>query len=246
MAALVFSGCATTELQTQAKMSQSIFLNPVKKSQRIVYIDIKNTSGHELDNLIPMVEKKLLARGYKLTDDPDTARYFLLANVLFANNKKENNTAGGAVAGGAVGAGVGGYNSNSTGTTVAAGAAGALIGGLLAKLTEDTIFQMVVDINIREKTDKEVYTSKSSASGQASIEDNKRAGFMNYFGGKVRSKNGGTLNNNAVNSTEQSYQTNYIENKTTIFVEATQKDLNLEQALPILEKKIAIQIAGIF
>ena len=243
----VFSGCATTELQTQSKMSQSIFLNPVKKSQRIVYVDIKNTSGQDIDMLLPLVEQKLKARGYKLTDDPDVAKYLLLANVLFANDKKENNAVGGAVAGGVAAGGVSGYNNGGAGSTLAAGAAGALIGGLLAKMTEDTIFQMVVDINVREKTNKDVYTTKSNVSGQANVQDNKRAGFMNSFGGKVRSnEGGGKLNDNNLNASEQSYSVNYIENKTTIFAEATQMDLKLEQALPILEKKIASQIAGIF
>ncbi len=244
---LFFTGCATTELQTQAKMTQSIFLNPVKKSQRIIYVDIKNTSGEEIDVLMPLVEKKLQAKGYKLTDNPELAQYILQANVLFANDKKENNAAGGAVAGGAVGVGVGGHNSDSTGTTVAAGAAGAVIGGLLAKWTEDTVFQMVVDVNIREKTNKEVYITKGNVSGTASIEDKKRAGFMNTFGGKVRStKGGGELKDNSKNATEQYYSTNYIESKTRVFAEATQKDLKKEQAIPILEKKIASQIAGIF
>ena len=243
----VFTGCATTELQTQSKMSRSIFLNPVKKSLRVVYVDVKNTSGQELDNLLPLIEQKLQSRGYKLTDDPEQARYVLMANVLFANDKKENNAMNGAVAAGATGAAVGGYNSGGAGNTVAAGLAGALIGGLIGKLTEDTIFQMVVDINVREITDKEVYTSKTIAAGQASIQDKKRAGFMNSFGGKVRSKNGGAeLKDNMVKGTEQSYQTNYIENKTTILAEATQMDLKLAEAIPILEEKIATQIAGIF
>lgn len=245
VALLFFTGCATTELQTQAKMTQSVFLNPVKKSQRIIYVDIKNTSGEEIDVLMPLVEKKLQAKGYKLTDDPELAQYILQANVLFANDKKENNAAGGAVVGGAVG--VGGHNSDSTGTTVAAGAAGAVIGGLLAKWTEDTVFQMVVDVNIREKTNKEVYTTKGNVSATATIEDKKRAGFMNTFGGKVRStKGGGELNDNSKSATEQYYSTNYIESKTRVFAEATQKDLKKEHAIPILEKKIASQIAGIF
>lgn len=31
-ATLLLTGCATTELQTNAKMTQSVFINPVKKS----------------------------------------------------------------------------------------------------------------------------------------------------------------------------------------------------------------------
>lgn len=247
MVATLFTGCMTTQLQTQVKTSKSIFLNPVKKSERIVYVDIKNTSGQDLDNLMPIVEKKLQSRGYKLTEDPANAKYILLANVLFANDKKENNAAGGAVAGAALGGGVAGYNNNGAGGTILAGAAGAVVGGLLAKLTEDTIYQMVVDVSIREKTDQKVYNSKNTSTGEAKITDGKAAGFMNSFGGKIRNKNGGgKMDGNMQESNNQHFETNYIDNRTRIFAEATKKDLQLEEALPILEKKIASQIAGIF
>ncbi len=243
----VFSGCATNELQTQSNMSRSIFLNPVKKSLRIVYVDVKNTSGQEMYTLLPLLEKNLKARGYKLTDDPEMAQYVLMANVLFANDKKENNTAGGAVAGAAAGAGVASYNNNGAGGTILAGAAAGLIGGLIAKSFEDTIFQMVVDVNVREKSNQKVLTSTGGEVGQVEIKDGKRAGFMNSFAGKARNKNGGgTMDDQMTETSTQQYETNYIERRTKIFAEATKVDLKLEEALPILERKIASQIAGIF
>lgn len=246
-AALMFSGCATTELQTQSKMTRSVFLTPVKKSERIIYVDVRNTSGQELNNFLPLIEQNLQSRGYKLTDDPDVAKYILVANVLFANNKKENNAAGGAVAGAAVGGSVAAYNSRSAGGAVAGGLAGALVGGLIAKATEDTIYQMVVDINIKERTNQKVLTSTGANMGQAKVEDGRRAGFMNSFGGAVRStEGGGSLNDNIVESSNQQYETNFIEKTTRVFAEATKMDLKLDEALPILERKMATQIAGIF
>lgn len=243
----LLTGCMTTQLQTQVKTTKTIFLNPVKKSQRIVYVDIKNTSGADIDVLMPLIERKLQARGYKLTDDPDNAKYVLLANVLFANDKKENNAAGGAVAGAAIGGSVAGYNNNGAGGMVLAGVAGAAIGGLLSSMTEDTIYQMVVDVSIREKTDFKVYSSKNTSVGDANIRDGKAAGFMNSFSGDVRNKNGGgKMDSNISETSNQHYETNYIDNRTRIFAEATRKDLQLDEALPILEKKIASQIAGIF
>ncbi len=35
---ILFSGCATTELQTSSKMTQSVFINPVKKELRTVFL----------------------------------------------------------------------------------------------------------------------------------------------------------------------------------------------------------------
>ena len=244
---LLFTGCATTELQTQSKMTRSVFITPVKKSERIIYVDVKNTSGQDLNNLLSLTEQKLTNRGYKLTDDPEIAKYILVANVLFANNKKENNATGGALALGAAGAGVGAYNSNSAGGVVAGGLIGAGIGALVGKLTEDTIYQMVVDINVKERTDQKVFTSTGANTGQAKVQDSRRAGFMNSFGGTVRSnEGGGSLNDNIMESSNQHYETNFIEKNTRIFAEATKMNLELAEALPILENKMSSQIAGIF
>jgi len=243
----VFSGCATNELQTQSKMSRSVFLNPVKKSLRIVYVDVKNTSGQEMNSLLPLLEQKIQSKGYKLTDDPEMAQYVLMANILFANDKKENNAAGGAVAGAATGAGIASYNNNGAGGTILAGAAAGLIGGLIAKSFEDTIYQMVVDVNVREKTKQKVLTSSGGEVGQVEIKDGKKAGFMNSFAGKARSnEGGGSMDDKMTETSTQQYETNYIERRTKIFAEATKVDLQLTEALPILEQKIASQIAGIF
>ncbi len=83
--------------------------------------------------------------------NPEKATYILMVNVLYCDKKQENNAAGGAVAAGAVGAGVAGYNNGGAGGMAAAGLGAALIGGLIAKATEDTIYQMQVDIVIERK-----------------------------------------------------------------------------------------------
>jgi len=245
-ATLLFSGCATTELQTSAKMTQSVFINPVKKELRTVFLSTRNTSGQRI-NLESTIIAELMAKGYKLVDDPDAATYVLMTNVLYCDKKKENNAADGAVAGGAIGAGISNYNNPGAGNTIAAGAAGAIIGGLIAKATEDTIFQMQVDIVIREKAKGPVYSSKGNISGQSSVKDSKKAGFMNSFGGNLRDANAsGKLNSNTVNAQAQSFETDYIEHKTMMFAEATKKDLSLDEATPILERQIANQISGLF
>ncbi len=247
VATALFTGCATTELQTQAKMSRSIFLNPVKKSLRVIYIDVKNTSGQDLSQLLPLLEQKIQAKGYKLTDDPDKARYVLMVNALFANDKKETNSTQAAGLGGSIGTMAGAYNGKGMGGSLLIGAAAGLVTGLIGKATEDTIYQMVVDINIREKTNQKVYTTNGGSVGQVGIQDKRRAGFMNSFGGKVRSNNGGGEMNDAITeNSSQQYSTDYIEKRSRIFAEATKMGLKLEEALPILEEKMATQISGIF
>jgi hypothetical protein len=240
----LFTGCATTQLQTQAKMTRSIFLEPVKKSQKIVYVTVKNTSGHEI-NLEPKLVSLIRQKGYKITDDPDTAKYILIVNVLFADNLREANAANAASTAGTIGAIAGSFNGGRD--SLITGLAAAAVGGVLGKITEDNIFRMVVDVSVREKINQKVITSENSSIGQAVITNQRRAGFMNTFAGPIRSKDGaGKLNDNIQEQKQQQYATDYIEKKTRVFAEAIKMNLTLAEAMPILEEKIAKQIAGIF
>ena len=246
LASVLFSGCATTELQTNAKMTQSVFINPVAKDKRLIFVSSKNTSGQQI-NLEKTILNELEAKGYTVVDDPEMATYVLMMNILYCDKKQENNAAAGAVGAGALGAGIGAYNNNGFGASAGIGLGAALVGGLIAKATEDTIFQMQVDIVIREKAKGKVYASNTTAAGQASVNDSRKAGFMNGFGGQIKNANAsGQLNSNIANANSQQYETDYIEHKTMLFAEATKMNLTLPEATPILEKQISSQIAGLF
>lgn len=245
-ATMLFTGCATSELQTNAKMTQSIFINPVKKELRTVFVSSKNTSGQKI-NLENSIIAELQAKGYTVVDDPEIATYVLMMNILYCDKKQENNAAGGALGAGAIGAGVAGYNGGGAGGSIAAGLGGALLGGLIAKATEDTIYQMQVDIVIREKAKGPVYSSNSTVAGQASVSDGKKAGFINSFGGSAKDVNAtGHLNSNMASANTQNYESDFIEHKTMMLAEATKMKLTLQEATPILEKQISNQIAGLF
>ena len=245
-ATILFSGCATTELQTSSKMTQSVFINPVKKELRTVFLSSKNTSGQKI-NLENTIISELQSKGYTVIDDPEKATYILMVNVLYCDKKQENNAAGGAVAAGAVGAGVAGYNNGGAGGMAAAGLGAALIGGLIAKATEDTIYQMQVDILIKERTKGSVLTQNSTVAGQASVRDGKKSGFVNSFGGDVRNTNAtGQINSNIANDKTQYYEEERKEYKTVMLAEATKMNLTLQEATPILEKQISNQISGLF
>lgn len=41
----LLTGCVTTQLQTSATMTQSIFLDPVAKDKKIIFLNVRNTSG---------------------------------------------------------------------------------------------------------------------------------------------------------------------------------------------------------
>lgn len=243
--AILFSGCATTELQTNAKMTQSVFINPVAKDKRTIFVSMKNTSGTNI-NLEQTITSALMAKGYMLVDDPDVATYVLMTNVLYCNKKSENNVANGVAMGGMTGA-IANSGSGNFRSIGAAGLAGALVGGAIGKATEDTIFQMQVDIMIREKAKGKVTATKGNMAGQASIQDSQRAGFINALAGNIANTDAsGQMNSNMVNSGSQTFESDYIEHKTMMFAEATKMGLALEEATPILEQKIAQQVAGLF
>ncbi|MEB2814248.1 complement resistance protein TraT [Campylobacter upsaliensis] len=241
----LLSGCLTTSLQTNSTMSQSIFLDPVAKEKRVVFLNIKNTSSCQI-HLEHKLKSSLEAKGYQISDDLENSTYILSTNVLYCDKKQENNTAGGALAGGAVGAGISAYNSSSAGGAIAAGAAGALLGGLLAKMSEDTIYQMQVDVNIKQKIQNKVLNQNTNINSQASVRDKKASGFLNSFGGNVRNEKVGQLNANLASSTQQSYESDYVERSIIVLAEAVKTGLKLEEASEILEDKIAAQIAGLF
>ncbi len=243
-ALLLMSGCATSELQTSARMTQSVFVSPASKEKRTIFVSMRNTSGTDIA-LQPKVTQALINKGYTIVDDPDKATYILMANVLYCDKKSENNVAGGSAMGGA--AGVVANSGSNLHSALIAGVAGAVVGGVIGKATEDSIFQMQVDIAIREKVKGKVSATTSNVGGQATVRDGKKSGFMNSFGGPVRdSEATGKLSSNSYSGSSQAYESDYIEHKTMMFAEATKMDLTLQEAIPVLEQKIATQVAGIF
>lgn len=243
---MLFSSCATTELQTASKMTQTLFISPVKQELKTIFISSKNTSGQNI-NLEASLKNELITKGYKVVDDPEIATYILMTNVLFVDKKQENNASGAALGAGVIGAGVGGYNSSHAGTMVAAGVGAAILGGLLGKATEDTIYQMQVDVLVKERNKSSIYTTSSNLAGQAVVRDGQKAGFMNTHSGTIKDVNAsGKLASNMSNEKIQSYEDEYKEQKTIVYAEATKMDLSLEEATPILEKQIANQISGLF
>ena len=89
MFSLILSGCAAVhtsiakkDLDVQTKMSDSIFLDPIEPSQRVIYLNIRNTSDKTNFDITPTVARALEGRGYRITTNPKEAHYWLQANIL--------------------------------------------------------------------------------------------------------------------------------------------------------------------
>ena len=244
---LIFIGCGTAKLQTQTKMTKTVFLNPINPSLKSIYIELKNSSSEELNTLKNQIIDKLELKNYKITSNVQKAQYILRINILSISKKRENNSKNGAKDGLIIGSTVNMYNNNGATQTLLGGLSGALIGGLIARSNEDSILQIIVDVNIQEKTNYKITTSINNSYDQASINDKKRSGFINSFSGPIRNNDGiGEIKDNSVKNSSQTYNTNYIEKRTRIFAEAIKKDLIVNDAILVLEKQIAKKISSIF
>lgn len=259
----VMSGIENAKLQTQAKMSNTIFLNPVSPSQKTVYVQIRNTSQVPMPDLKAMITQKLQANGYKVIDDPQQAHYWLQANVLYMGKETQFATFDGALAGGFGGALAGASIGQGYGQGAAAlgGAAlGSLLGAAVGSAIHVDTYLGVVDIQVAEKIKGKITKTVTSNYSQGETGP--------VVGATITTKSSGSYKNNA-NYTQGSYSNNSMtqirENRegtqvssqyetqsdrqdyrTRIVVEAKQTNMDLQKVTPDIENLISNEIAGIF
>ncbi|MFH1060672.1 MAG: complement resistance protein TraT, partial [Pseudomonadota bacterium] len=113
----LMAGCAATttairykDLDVQTKMSNTIFLDPVAADKRTIFVQMRNTSDKPFD-IQGEIMSALMAKGYRLVNDPAQAHFILQGNVLAVGRTDqsalENTTGlgfGGVAAGAAAGA----------------------------------------------------------------------------------------------------------------------------------------------
>lgn len=130
---LALSGCGAMStavkkrnLDVKTQMSETIWLEP--SSEKTVYLQIRNTSDKDMSGLQAQITNELAAKGYRVSSSPDTAYYWIQANVLKAEKMDLRDAQGflktgyeGAAMGAALGAGITAYNSSSAGATLGVG-----------------------------------------------------------------------------------------------------------------------------
>ena len=160
-------------LETQTKMSDTIFLDPVPDAQKTVYVAVKNTSDQEV-NVQEALKTSLTANGYKVVNSLDSAHYILQANILSVSKMKPEEVSHalsggygsvltGAVAGGAVGA----LSGNST-AALAGGVIGGITGMVADSLVKDVNYAMITDVQVSERTNVKITQSNKSNLKQGS------------------------------------------------------------------------------
>lgn len=233
----LLGGCAATQvavgkkdLLVNTKTSTSIFVEPVPKDQRTIYLEVKSGVMEFDRNAFKTFVTQSFGNsdsGYVVVDDPTKAQFQMLAYVL--NLEEASPTAAeaalnqGYVGSIAAGAAAGALINNNNPYTGAG--YGGLVGGIAdsvsGALVHDVTFMLVVDVKITEKAGKGVYVRKDTQIG-SKVSD---SGTSNQSVSEVRDR--------------KEYQTRIV---TT----ANQANLKLPEAQDLMFKKTAYAMAGFF
>lgn len=227
---LVLSGCGAMgtaikkrNLDVKTQMSETIWLEP--SNNRTVYLQIKNTSDKDMSGLQAKISSAVTAKGYQVVTNPDTAGYWIQANVLKADKMDLRESQGwlsqgyeGAATAAALGAGITAYNSNSAGVTLGVGLAAGLVGMAADAMVEDINYTMITDVQISERTTAKVQTDNVAVLRQGTS------------GAKVQTS--------SETGNQHKYQTRVVSN-------ANKVNLKFPEAQPVLEDQLAKSISNI-
>jgi Enterobacterial TraT complement resistance protein len=239
---VALAGCAATsvalskkDLDVQTKTSTAIFVDPVPPAERTVYVEVRSGVAEFDRRAFSTFVKGQFAsndNGYKVVDDPEKARYLMLAYVL--NLEAASPTAaqaalaqgyrGDAAAGATIGALVGANSNNRLGAW-----GGAAVGGLLASagslvadnLVKDVTYVLVCDVSVRERVASGVLVRKDT-SIDTKVSD---AGTSQQRLSEVSDRK---------------------EYRTRIVTTANKANLKLEEASASMFKKTAYAMSGFF
>jgi len=231
----LLGGCAATQtmiskrnLDVQTKMSNTVFLNPVKDSQKTIYVQIKNTSDKPNFNVDRKIKGILAGKGYTVVSSLNNAHYLLQANILQVG-KIDPSAADRMFLGGygssiqSIGAGVavGALAGGNTGSILAGGLIGGLVDTVANAAVKDVTYTVITDLQISERAAK---------------------------GTKIKQTDEAELKQGSSSVSKQSstFQAGWMKTQTRVMSTANKVNLDFKDALPLLEEGLANSIAGIF
>ena len=158
---LVLIGCATTTLQTQAKMTRAISLSPDQLKEKSVYLRVTGTQASKIELEAPL-KKALQERGVSVVDNADDAKFYLHVNTLFADNLKEAARLDVALFGGVAAGAISTVN-HSGGDSLLIGVGVALAMGVADRALADETYRAVISVNLKERSIQNTSSSWSNA-----------------------------------------------------------------------------------
>src|SRR3954463_12517599 len=249
----LLTGCAASQtmlakkdLIVQAKTSTAVFVEPVAKAKRSIYLEVKSgVEAFDRRAFKEFVAEQFAAsdNGYRVVDDPDAAQFLMVAYVLdleetnptAAEKALEQGYKGQAVLAGArTGAGAGrapptaaprGPPGGGAGQSLTSTALGGLAGGVTEHVTsylvKDVTYMLVCDVQIRERAADGVAVRRDTDI-TAHVSDN----------GTTRQTASETLR--------------HKEYRTRIVTTANKANLHLADAQPEMFRKTAFAMSGLF
>ncbi len=157
VASALLSGCGTLALQTNVKMTRTVWLKPNPIAKATVFISLKNISGEKL-HILSQLKDKLRQKNYIIVDSSSNADYVVMINVLFANNLKEATNISAAGSAGVASGVIAAAGGSDGGDSLLVGASVALASGLIGHALADETYRAVVDILIDEKVKSSDHT----------------------------------------------------------------------------------------
>ena len=208
-------------LNVQTKMSETIFLDPASPEKKIVFVQIRNTSGNQQLNLKPKIAHALTNKGYRVTQNPNEANYWVQANVLQVgktNLSESNDVLDQGFGGGVTAAAAAGALSGDGRTALGVGLVGATIGVVSNAMVKDINYTLITDLQISERTSARITESLESKLKQ------------------------GTSGHKTLTSSENTHWKRY---QTRVVSTANKVNLDLNEALPELTQGLSSAVAGI-
>lgn len=233
----IISGCAAVHtsiakrnLDVQTRISSAIFVDPVSRDKRTVYLDIRS-AVMEFDRRafkqFVIEEFNHNDNGFRVIDNPDEAQFHMSVYVTklektspTAAEEALHRGAGGDIAGGIIlGANIA---SDRRGRGSVGGAIVGAIGVTAANaLVQDVLFYLVADVSIKERSPRGVIVRKDS---------------------KLSTKDG-----DSGSSTQRASEaTDLKEYRTRIVTTANKANLEIEEAQPVMFQKTAFAMSSFF
>jgi hypothetical protein len=230
--AAVSTSVAKRNLDVQTKISSAVFVEPVQRGKRTVYVSVRS-GAMEFDRtgFTRAVREAFAANpdGYTITDDPDAAQYQL--NIYVVTLEKASPTAGEVAlsqgyrgdvsAGAAAGMAIGADEGHSRTSIAGGGILGALGTTAANAFVQDVTYMLVADVQVKETAAKGVIVRKDS---------------------KLSAK----VSDSGTSTQMVSEASNKKEYRTRIVTTANKVNLDLAEAQDLMFKKTAFAMSSFF
>ena len=229
---MVATGCSNV-IRAGLMNSNTVFLDP--SSSRTAYVQARNTSENQ--SLALSIHTKLTAKGYQVMADPAQANYWIQAKVVYCHQAADGVTPE-LVAQAGFGAGVG------TGGSVmaSAGANGGPSMGIQAMMKEGMAGGAMPDMNAMMRM-----AMAGGGGGFPGLQPPPKEEGVTYLcAADVRiTDHKGKLPGQIMSGKAASASGPKVQQMRTVG-HVRQKDLDIQEATPIIQEKISSGIAGLF